>query len=104
MDNNVQNIRSGRALKGFGKVLSGLGLVIAAIGAILGGAVPVIIVGVVLLIIGGLMSSASGKKLQAVWPRRLWSRCWRRRSTAPVPASTAENSRNPVWACPVPTT
>ena len=31
MDNNVQNIRSGRALKGFGKVLSGLGLVIAAI-------------------------------------------------------------------------
>lgn len=64
MDNNVQNIRSGRALKGFGKVLSGLGLVIAAIGAILGGAVPVIVVGVVLLIIGGLMSSASGKKLQ----------------------------------------
>ena len=38
MDDNVQNIRSGRALKGFGKVLSGLGLVIAAIGAILGGA------------------------------------------------------------------
>ena len=34
----------------------------------------------------------------------LWSRCWRRRSTAPVPASTAENSWNPVWACPVPTT
>ena len=64
MDNNVQNIRSGRALKGFGKVLSGLGLVIAAIGAILGGAVPVIVVGVVLLIIGGLMSSAGGKKLQ----------------------------------------
>mgnify|MGYP000830710344 CR=1 FL=1 len=27
MDDNVQNIRSGRALKGFGKVLSGLGLV-----------------------------------------------------------------------------
>ena len=64
MDNSVQNIRSGRALKGFGKVLSGLGLVIAAIGAILGGAVPVIVVGVVLLIIGGLMSSAGGKKLQ----------------------------------------
>ena len=64
MDNNVQNIRSGRALAGFGKFFSGLGLVIAAIGAILGGAVPVIIVGVVLLIIGGLMSSASGKKLQ----------------------------------------
>lgn len=64
MDNNVQNIRSGRALKGFGKVLSGLGLVIAAIGAISGGAVPVIVVGVVLLIIGGLMSSAGGKKLQ----------------------------------------
>ena len=64
MDDNVQNIRSGRALKGFGKVLSGLGLVIAAIGAILGGAVPVIVVGVALLIIGGLMSSAGGKKLQ----------------------------------------
>ena len=64
MDNNVQNIRSGRALAGFGKFFSGLGRVIAAIGAILGGAVPVIIVGVVLLIIGGLMSSASGKKLQ----------------------------------------
>ena len=64
MDDNVQNIRSGRALKGFGKALSGLGLVIAAIGAILGGAVPVIVVGVVLLIIGGLMSSAGGKKLQ----------------------------------------
>ena len=64
MDNNVQNIRSGRALAGFGKFFSGLGLVIAAIGAKLGGAVPVIIVGVVLLIIGGLMSSASGKKLQ----------------------------------------
>ena len=64
MDNNVQNIRSGRALAGFGKFFSGLGLVIAAIGAILGGAVPVIIVGVVLLIIGGLMSSAGGKKLQ----------------------------------------
>ena len=64
MDNNVQNIRSGRALAGFGKFFSGLGLVIAAIGAILGGAVPVIIVGVVLLILGGLMSSASGKKLQ----------------------------------------
>ena len=43
MDNNVQNIRSGRALAGFGKFFSGLGLVIAAIGAILGGAVPVII-------------------------------------------------------------
>ena len=41
MDNNVQNIRSGRALAGFGKFFSGLGLVIAAIGAILGGAVPV---------------------------------------------------------------
>ena len=64
MDNNVQNIRSGRVLAGFGKFFSGLGLVIAAIGAILGGAVPVIIVGVVLLIIGGLMSSAGGKKLQ----------------------------------------
>ena len=64
MDNNVQNIRSGRALAGFGKFFSGLGLVIAAIGAILGGAVPVMVVGVVLLIIGGLMGSAGGKKLQ----------------------------------------
>ena len=64
MDDNVQNIRSGRALAGFGKFFSGLGLVIAAIGAILGGAVPVIVVGVVLLIIGGLMGSAGGKKLQ----------------------------------------
>lgn len=53
MDNNVQNIRSGRALAGFGKFFSGLGLVIAAIGAILGGAVPVIIVGIVLLIMAG---------------------------------------------------
>ena len=70
MDNSVQNIRSGRALKGFGKVLSGLGLVIAAIGAGFGGAVPVIVAGVVILLIGG----------------------------------TAENSRNPVWACPMPTT
>lgn len=64
MDDNVQNIRSGRALAGFGKFFSGLGLVIAAIGAILGGAVPVIVVGVVLLIIGGLMGSVGGKKLQ----------------------------------------
>lgn len=64
MDNNVQNIRSGRALKGFGKFFSGLGLVIAAIGAIFGGAVPVIAAGVVILIIGGLMGSAGGKKLQ----------------------------------------
>lgn len=64
MDNNVQNIRSGRALKGFGKVLSGLGLVIAAIGAGFGGAVPVIVAGVVILLIGGLMGSAGGKKLQ----------------------------------------
>ena len=53
MDNNVQNIRSGRALAGFGKFFSGLGLVIAAIGAILGGAVPVIVAGVVILLIGG---------------------------------------------------
>ena len=64
MDNNVQNIRSGRALAGFGKFFSGLGLVIAAIGAILGGAVPVIVAGVVILLIGGLMGSTGGKKLQ----------------------------------------
>lgn len=64
MDNSVQNIRSGRALKGFGKVLSGLGLVIAAIGAGFGGAVPVIVAGVVILLIGGLMGSTGGKKLQ----------------------------------------
>ena len=59
MDDNVQNIRSGRALAGFGKFFSGLGLVIAAIGAILGGAVPVIVVGVVLLIIGGSLGSVA---------------------------------------------
>ena len=64
MDNNVQNIRSGRALAGFGKFFSGLGLVIAAIGAGFGGAVPVIVAGVVILLIGGLMGSAGGKKLQ----------------------------------------